>query len=60
MIFSAGCSTTVSGDTYCVGTKHIPITQWQYDRMVQEPEGWRPLALDIKDHNDLRHKRCDK
>jgi hypothetical protein len=34
------------------------VTLQQVDVMKTDPVTWRPLALQIKDHNDERLKRC--
>ena len=56
-----GCSPKppiLSGDLSCVWTKPIGVTLAQVDEMKTKPDIWRPLALQIKDHNDERLIRC--
>lgn len=48
----------VSADTSCAWSDHIDVTDDQISRMKLEPSIWRPLALQIKGHNDERTKRC--
>ena len=49
---------TLSGDLSCVWTKPIGVKLQQIDVMKTNPNTWRPLALQIKDFNDERLKRC--
>ncbi len=48
----------LSGDLSCIWTKPISVTLDEVDEMKTKPATWRPLALQIKDHNDERLKRC--
>ncbi|CAB4165228.1 hypothetical protein UFOVP833_38 [uncultured Caudovirales phage] len=48
----------ISADTSCAWTRHIDVTEWQISAMKRDPNMWRPLALEIKGHNDERGKRC--
>lgn len=48
----------VNADLSCVWTKPFDVTQFQVDAMKKDPGTWRPLAVQLKDHNDERAKRC--
>jgi len=59
--YLTGCSPpppVISADLSCIWTKNIDVTPWQVDDMKKDPNQWRPLAIQIKDHNDERVKRC--
>lgn len=48
----------VSADTYCVRTRTFDVTPEQVGEMKSKPSIWRPLAVQIKDHDDVRAKNC--
>lgn len=48
----------VQTDLSCVWTRTIDVTQPEVDAMKKDPNNWRSLAVQIKDHNDERVKRC--
>lgn len=45
-------------DLSCTWTKAFDVTQLQVEAMKRDPGTWRPLAVQIKDHDDERKKRC--
>jgi hypothetical protein len=48
----------ISADTGCAWTRHIDVSEDVISRMKLEPSIFRPLALEIKGHNDARAKNC--
>lgn len=50
----------ISADLSCIWTKPLDVTQFQVAQMKADPGTWRPLALQIADHNAERKLRCDK
>ena len=61
-LFLTACSSkpapVISADLSCVRFRHIEVTQWQVDDMKRDPNQWRPLAVQIKSHNDEYEKAC--
>lgn len=63
VFFLPGCSPKppiVSGDLSCIWTKTIDVTPEQVFVMKASPTVWRPLAVQIADHNDGRSHHCDE
>ncbi len=61
MVFLGGCApkpTINAPDVGCIWTQRIDVTEFQVEAMKKEPGTWRPLALQIKDFNDNRARRC--
>ncbi len=61
MLYSTGCSSSVPvvpADTSCAWTRHIDVTPEQVAAMKREVGIFRPLAVEIKSHNDARAARC--
>lgn len=48
----------IAADTACVRFRHIDVTEWQVADMKKDPNQWRPLAVQIKSHNDEYEKAC--
>lgn len=48
----------IAADTSCVRFRHIDVTEWQVADMKKDPNQWRPLAVQIKSHNDEYEKAC--
>lgn len=61
LALTAACSSKpaiVAPDVGCIWTQHIDVTAQQVDGMKKDPGTWRPLAVQITDHNANRLKRC--
>jgi len=57
----AGCSSSppiVSADVGCAWTRHIDVSPEQVAAMKRDAAVFRPLAVEIKSHNDAREARC--
>ena len=59
---STACSSkplpVIGADLSCVRFRHIDVTEWQVADMKKDPNQWRPLAVQIKSHNDDFEKAC--
>ena len=56
--FCAKKEVQIAADTSCVRFRHIDVTMWQVEDMKKDPNQWRPLAVQIKSHNDEYEKAC--
>ena len=61
-LFLTGCCddkpVQIAADLSCSRFRHIDVTEWQVADMKRDPNQWRPLAVQIKSHNDEYEKAC--